>query len=270
MEQLVERVSAALAAEYPGAPNGRVREVPDRRSIRWYTTIGLVDRPLGTRGRTVLYGPRHLLQLVAIKRRQAAGRTLAEIQAELAGASEETLAAVARVPDRLLDTDGPAVPPSPWPRPSFWKAAPAEPDGLVVGVPAGFSADTSSPLASPVIALPAAADTSFPLSDSDASPPATADPSLTVAADTSPPATADHDGPAQRGTVRRELADAIDALVPAGQPVPPLITGVSLGDGVILLLPRHTADLDRDDIVAAARPLLDLLASRGLTDGRNA
>src|SRR5690349_3099041 len=105
MEQLVERAHAALAAEYPGAPNGRVRDLPDRRSIRWYSTIGLVDRPLGTRGRTSLYGPRHLLQLVAIKRRQAAGHTLAEIQAELAGASEETLTAAARVPRELLTTD---------------------------------------------------------------------------------------------------------------------------------------------------------------------
>jgi hypothetical protein len=29
-------------------------------------------------GRTALYGPRHLLQVVAVKRRQAQGRSLAE------------------------------------------------------------------------------------------------------------------------------------------------------------------------------------------------
>src|SRR3954470_20853258 len=102
MDELVERVGRALAAEYPGAPNGRIREVPDRRAIRWYTTTGLVDRPLGMRGRAALYGPRHLLQLVALKRRQAQGRTLAEIQAELAGAPDDALAAVARVPAELL------------------------------------------------------------------------------------------------------------------------------------------------------------------------
>src|SRR3954470_24592222 len=102
MDELVERVREALAAEYPGAPNGRVRDVPDRRAIRWYTTIGLVDRPLGMRGRTALYGPRHLLQLVALKRRQAEGGTLAAIQAELAGAPDAALRALARVPDELL------------------------------------------------------------------------------------------------------------------------------------------------------------------------
>ncbi|SFG00750.1 MerR HTH family regulatory protein [Actinoplanes philippinensis] len=223
MEQLVERVSAALAAEYPGAPNGRVREVPDRRSIRWYTTIGLVDRPLGTRGRTVLYGPRHLLQLVAIKRRQAAGRTLAEIQEELGGASEETLAAVARVPDRVLISDEP--PPSPpASRAPFWKAAPAAADPL--------SVDAYAP----------AADTDTDTDDLDQEP--------------------------ASGATRRELAAVLEALDVRRPPMLPLITGVPLGDGVILLLPRHTADLDRDDIAAAARPLLDLLASRGLTDGR--
>src|SRR3954468_7273726 len=105
LDELVERVGLALAAEYTGAPNGRVRDLPDRRAIRWYTTTGLVDRSLGMRGRIALYGPRHLLQLVALKRRQAEGRTLAEIQAELAGAAAAELAAIARVPDRLLRVD---------------------------------------------------------------------------------------------------------------------------------------------------------------------
>src|ERR687884_573773 len=96
MDELVERVAAALTAEYSGAPNGRVRDLPDRRAIRWYTTTGLVDRPVGLRGRTALYGRRHLLQLVAVKRRQAQGHTLAAIQAELHGASDAELAEVAR------------------------------------------------------------------------------------------------------------------------------------------------------------------------------
>ena len=104
--ELTERVGSALAAAtrlgtYPGPPNGRVRDVPDRRAIRWYTTIGLVDRPLELRGRTAIYGQRHLRQLVAIKRRQAEGRSLAEIQAELAGAGDAAVAAVANLPEPL-------------------------------------------------------------------------------------------------------------------------------------------------------------------------
>lgn len=102
-EELVRRVAAALAGPaYPGAPNGRVRDVPDRRTVRWYTTIGLVDRPAGMRGRTALYGPRHLLQIVAIKRLQARGRSIAEIQAELVGATDSTLLRVAAVDEEIL------------------------------------------------------------------------------------------------------------------------------------------------------------------------
>src|SRR2546423_9669729 len=100
LDELVRRVAAALAAgAYPGAPNGRVRDVPDRRAVRWYTTIGLVDRPAALRGRTALYGPRHLLQLVAIKRLQAHGLSLGEIQARLVGRTDRALADVARLPE---------------------------------------------------------------------------------------------------------------------------------------------------------------------------
>jgi DNA-binding transcriptional MerR regulator len=119
MDELVERVARALAAEYSGAPNGRVRDLPDRRAIRWYTTTGLVDRPLGMRGRTALYGRRHLLQLVAVKRRQAQGHTLAAIQAELHGADDAVLAEVARVPEEALGGNGAEPDPGPA-RPRFW------------------------------------------------------------------------------------------------------------------------------------------------------
>ena len=80
--------------------SGRVRDVPNERLIRWYGTVGLVDPPLSRRGRVARYGRRHLLQLVAVKRRQAEGSSLAEIQAELAGLTDEALAAVAGIPAR--------------------------------------------------------------------------------------------------------------------------------------------------------------------------
>ncbi|HJZ25908.1 MAG TPA: MerR family transcriptional regulator [Streptosporangiaceae bacterium] len=99
---------AVRPAPAPARANGRVRDVPNERLVRWYVTVGLVDPPLSRRGRVARYGRRHLLQLVAVKRRQAEGRSLAEIQAELAGATDEALAAVARVPDTK-----PALQPAP-------------------------------------------------------------------------------------------------------------------------------------------------------------
>jgi DNA-binding transcriptional MerR regulator len=127
MDELVERVREALAAEYSGAPNGRVRDVPDRRAIRWYTTIGLVDKPLGMRGRTALYGPRHLQQLVAIKRLQAAGRSLSQIQVEFSWLTAKGLSEVSRVPESLIDSDGEAQPDEVTePRERFWARSAAQ------------------------------------------------------------------------------------------------------------------------------------------------
>jgi len=111
LSELVEQVGAALDADAVRAPNGRIRDLPDARAIRWYATIGLVDRPLPGSGRTARYGSRHLLQLVAIKRRQAQGRSLAQIQTELAGATDDILRGVARLPS------DPAAAPSPEPAP---------------------------------------------------------------------------------------------------------------------------------------------------------
>ena len=129
-DELVRRVAGALAGPaYPGAPNGRVRDVPDRRTVRWYSTIGLVDRPAAMQGRTALYGPRHLLQIVAIKRLQAQGRSIAEIQAELVGATDKTLRRVADVADEFLEvTSDPSGESSEPVRPErFWAARPAAP-----------------------------------------------------------------------------------------------------------------------------------------------
>lgn len=97
LEQLSERVADLLAADYNGQQSGRVRELPNGRTIRWYTTIGLVDRPLATRGRVALYGERHALQLAAIKKLQAQGLALAEVQERLLGVSDARLAELAEV-----------------------------------------------------------------------------------------------------------------------------------------------------------------------------
>src|SRR6266700_394301 len=97
IDELGAAVALTLSADYEGAPNNRVRDVPDRRTIRYYTTIGLLDRPTEMRGRTALYGRRHLAQLVASKRLQAAGRSLTEVQEQLIGADDATLFRIAEI-----------------------------------------------------------------------------------------------------------------------------------------------------------------------------
>jgi len=98
IDELGAETARALSVDYEGPPNERVREIPDLRTIRYYTTLGLIDRPLGMRGRTALYGRRHLLQLVAIKRLQAGGTTLADVQRHLVGLSDAALERLARLP----------------------------------------------------------------------------------------------------------------------------------------------------------------------------
>jgi DNA-binding transcriptional MerR regulator len=97
IKELASRAGAALGNQAT-QPSARVRDVPDERVIRWYATIGLLDPPR-REGRAAWYGPRQLLQLVAIKRRQAAGRSLADIQAELFGATDQRLLSIAEIPD---------------------------------------------------------------------------------------------------------------------------------------------------------------------------
>jgi DNA-binding transcriptional MerR regulator len=133
LAELADRAAGALSSGYGGQRSARVSDVPDIRSIRYYTTLGLLDRPAEMRGRTALYGQRHLWQLVAIKRRQAAGCTLAEIQQELAGAPDSTLQRLADLPDEGFwrrvppATAAPARPPAHPPAAAAPKRPPSDP-----------------------------------------------------------------------------------------------------------------------------------------------
>ena len=73
--------AASWIATLPPPKNGQVRAVPDERTVRYYAALGLLDRPAAMRGRTAIYGKRHLAQVIAIKRLQSAGHSLADIQA---------------------------------------------------------------------------------------------------------------------------------------------------------------------------------------------
>ena len=105
IDELGVEVWCALSTGYAGAASGRVRDVPDLRTIRYYTTLGLIDRPAEMRGRTALYSRRHLLQLVAIKRLQARGLSLAQVQEQLLGASDVMLG---RLANEAADSGGKA------------------------------------------------------------------------------------------------------------------------------------------------------------------
>jgi len=230
--ELAERASAALA---PTAQlNGRVRDVPNERLIRWYATIGLLDPPSARRGRVALYGRRHLLQLIAVKRRQADGRTIAEIQAELTGATDQTLESIARIP-----RDAPEPPSPRTARPRFW----AE--------PASVTAETG-------LATPGPAP-----SGPRASAPGPVDPPRPAASGFAPSGPAAPPSPYPAGARIRpsdpavlvhgvRLADGVTLLLDGG-------SGGGRGGG------RVPSPDDLAEIAAASRELLSLLRERGLT-----
>lgn len=101
--ELCALVEHALARDYAEPSNGQVRAVPDARTVRYYTTLGLLDRPAEMRGRTAYYARRHLLQIVAIKRLQAQGMPLAAIQERLVGLTNAKLEDIAHLPAQLFE-----------------------------------------------------------------------------------------------------------------------------------------------------------------------
>jgi DNA-binding transcriptional MerR regulator len=148
IEELISVADAALeTSDYAGPASGRVREKADKRTIRYYTTLSLLDRPVEFRGRTALYGRRHVLQLTAIKRMQAKGMTLVQIQEALAGADLRRLQNWAALPEDFWEKHQPVAPtppdpdlllgsqqlereaakpePPPRSRSTFWRDAPA-------------------------------------------------------------------------------------------------------------------------------------------------
>jgi DNA-binding transcriptional MerR regulator len=88
LQELADKSQQYLGGE---GESNRVQWRPTARQIRYYTTLGLLDKPFGGRGQGATYGPKHLLQLIAIKRLQHQGLKLADIQSVLAGLSREKL-----------------------------------------------------------------------------------------------------------------------------------------------------------------------------------
>ncbi|MEU7876913.1 MerR family transcriptional regulator [Microbispora bryophytorum] len=277
--------------------NGRVRELPNERLIRWYTTIGLLDPPLGRRGRVALYGRRHLLQLVAVKRRQAEGLSIAAIQAELTGATDAMLQRVAGLtglppappPESPPESAAepalrPLVPPSPRSpaAPATASAAnhlPGAPDIVAPSAPAWRDTrpETGAASAIPDVARPAARDRFWARPASTA---ATADSGHFATANSD---TTDGDGP-RRETVPVNPVPVNPVAVtpvpvnpaPVNASLPDVVHGVRLAPGVTVLLDPAYRFPDGHEVAAlrrAAAPLLTALATLGLTgpfDGAHA
>jgi len=84
--------------------DGRVSAAPDGRTIRYYTTLGILEKPKVI-SRQAFYGNRHVLQLLAIKSLQGLSLPLGEIQARLYGKSDKELEAILESISNKLKSD---------------------------------------------------------------------------------------------------------------------------------------------------------------------
>lgn len=123
VDELLERAQELIEEFGQTGDSKRVRWEPNQRLVRYYTTLGLVDKPVGRRGQIVHYGPRHLLQLLAVKQMQTQGLTLQQIQARLMGLPEGILVQLAGLPEGWRSRLGlPAEEASPEKAPErFWE-----------------------------------------------------------------------------------------------------------------------------------------------------
>ena len=92
LEELRIEVEQALATyQLLGAQQDhRVSQAPDIRTIRYYTSLGLIDRPT-IEGRQARYTKRHVLQVLAIKALQARLLPLSDIQSRIYGRTDHEL-----------------------------------------------------------------------------------------------------------------------------------------------------------------------------------
>ena len=172
IDALVRLVADALAHAGVEQTNGQVSAAPTERTLRYYRTRGLLDPPVGHRGRTALYARHHVLQVLAIKRLQAAEVPLHEIQQRLVGRSDAELADIAGIDPSAIEE--PTAVPGRGPQSAGRPAAPPGSGLFWAERPATLAAREGAPPDSPRIAglqLPAGVRLTFPstrdLTDAD-------------------------------------------------------------------------------------------------------
>jgi hypothetical protein len=267
---------AATAVEAAGAApaNGQAKAVPAERMVRYYTARGLLPRP-GTRGRSLVYGRRHVLCLVAVKRLQGQGLSLDEVGARLEGLTSTELEQLAAIPAGIIPADLDEVTSAPGPArrsTRFW-ANPGGPvahsgmAGLEVRPDRPYFPDASDSGGYGPAAASAAPTTATAPAAAPAAPapgPAQAAPAPDAAPTTPAPAAASATPPSP---AQPAPADA-PAAAPA-QPAPPSpdevqatpLLALRLSDTVTLLVENAGASIPPlSQVQAAAQPLLDLLS----------
>src|SRR5687768_1130068 len=117
LDEVVDAAERLLHEIAPRQTRWAVSERPDVRTIRYYTTRGLLPKPVGYEGGRARYGYSHLVRLLAIKRMQAEHMTLEQIARVLAKTDDNALSALVETAERPalpapVLTSAPAIAPA--------------------------------------------------------------------------------------------------------------------------------------------------------------
>ncbi len=178
LEDLVTAATRLLKRLDVRPDDGRVATEPDARGVRYYQGIGVLDRPLRYDSRRAVYGFRHLLQFLAVKRLQQEGHPLHLIQQSLAGRSTAALEralAVMLVREEANPARGPAR-----------EGPPPEPMQLAANALPAIEADCLAALGTVATSEPAPARVPDPRSAGLAAEPQMTNPAALIAARISP------------------------------------------------------------------------------------
>src|SRR5512143_321434 len=94
LDELLDLATRFVPRVATGQARYKVTEVPSERTVRYYTTSGLIDRPLGLAGTRAVYGYRHILQILVVKSLQARDLPLRKIRGMVAGRPDDYLEAI--------------------------------------------------------------------------------------------------------------------------------------------------------------------------------
>jgi DNA-binding transcriptional MerR regulator len=97
--ELVAQAARMLGLVAPVQDRGTVTEVPDDRTVRYYLNKGLISPAEEKRGTSSVFGYRHLLQLLAVKKLQSENLPIRKIRDLVPGREERDL-------ERLLGLEG--------------------------------------------------------------------------------------------------------------------------------------------------------------------
>lgn len=161
LDELADLANGLLAGTT--TTDRRASDRVDGRTVRYYTTHGLLPRPSVGSDRRARYGRDHLVRLLAVRRLQAGGVALADAYRHLTGADTDTVERLAQLPvrtDRAGGEDAPAPVAAPAAVPTvaaptvtaptaavrpFWATPPAAAPGTPVAGPVAGSVVVLAP-----------------------------------------------------------------------------------------------------------------------------